>query len=116
VPGQPLYASKRSVTQWLNPNAYAIPANDRGYFGTASVGSVIGPGTDVFSMSLRKDFALRESAKFEFSAEAANVFNHRNYEPPNMQLDSGAFGQIPELQTAEGAGPRNLELAAKIIF
>ena len=116
VPGKSLYASHQNVTQWLNPDAFAIPANDRGYFGTASVGSVVGPGTEIFSFSLRKELALREQFKLELSAEAANAFNHRNYEPPNMQLDSGAFGSIPELQTAEGAGPRNLELAARISF
>jgi hypothetical protein len=116
VPGLPLYATHRNINQWLNPNAFTIPANDRGYFGTASVGSVVGPGSAIFSLSLRKNFALREKAKFEFSAEAANVFNHRNYEPPNMQLDSGAFGTIPELQTAEGAGPRNLQLSGRISF
>jgi hypothetical protein len=116
VPGQSLYATHRNVGQWLNPAAFAIPANDRGYFGNASVGSVIGPGSAIFSLSLRKDIAMTEHAKFEFSAEAANVFNHRNYEPPNMQLDSGAFGAIPELQTAEGAGPRSLQLAGRINF
>jgi hypothetical protein len=116
VPGQALYAKHRNVGQWLNPNAFAIPANDRGYFGTAAVGSVIGPGSAIFSLSLRKDITLHEGAKFEFSAEAANVFNHRNYEPPNMQVDSGSFGAIPELQTAEGAGPRSLELAGRIVF
>ena len=116
VPGQPLYASHRNVTQWLNPNAFAIPANDRGYFGNAGVGSVVGPGSAIFSLSLRKDLTLHERTKFEFDVEAANVFNHRNYEPPNMQLDSGAFGTIPELQTAEGAGPRNLQLSGRINF
>jgi len=116
VPGQSLYAAHRNITQWLNPAAFAIPANDRGYFGNASVGSVIGPGSDIFSLSLRKDLTLREQTKLEFSVEAANVFNHRNYEPPNMQVDSGAFGSIPELQTAEGAGPRNLQLSGRITF
>jgi hypothetical protein len=116
VPTQPLYPTGRNVNEWLNPNAFAIPAANRGYFGTATVGDVVGPGSAIYSLSLRKDINLHESAKFEFSVEAANVFNHRNYEPPNMQLDSGAFGQIPELQTAEGAGPRNLELAGKISF
>jgi hypothetical protein len=67
-------------------------------------------------LSLRKDLAIREQTKLELSVEAANVFNHRNYEPPNMQLDSGAFGAIPELQTAEGAGPRNLQLSGRITF
>jgi hypothetical protein len=118
VPNRPLYAAHRTTASWLNSNAFQVPASDRGYFGTASVGSVVGPGTEVFSLSLRKDFALTERTKFEFSAESANVFNHRNYEPPNMQVDApqNGFGQIPELQTAEGAGPRSMELAVRINF
>ena len=30
VPGQNLYAANRNVNQWFNPNAFAIPAGDRG--------------------------------------------------------------------------------------
>ena len=117
VPGQPLYAQHRTVSQYLNPNAFAIPADNRGYFGNAGVGSVVGPGSEIFSMSLRKDISIYERARFEFSLEAANVFNHRNYQPPNMQVDAvGLFGTIPELQTAEGAGPRSLEVAGRINF
>jgi len=60
--------------------------------------------------------ALHEKAKLQLSAAAANVFNHRNYEPPNMQVDSSGFGSITALQTAEGAGPRSLELTGRIVF
>jgi hypothetical protein len=60
--------------------------------------------------------ALREQASMQFSVEAANVFNHRNYEPPNMQVDSAGFGSITGLQTAEGAGPRSLELTGRLNF
>ena len=116
VPGQSLYATHPNVGQWLNPNAFVIPANNRGYFGNAGVGTVVGPGSEIYSLSLRKDLTIHEQTKFEFSVEAANVFNHRNYDPPNMQVDSGSFGAIPELQTAEGAGPRSLELAGRITF
>jgi hypothetical protein len=117
VPDQPLYAPQRTISQWFNPNAFAIPAANRGYFGTAAVGSVVGPGTDNFSMSLMKNFSLHEQTKFQFGLEAANVFNHRNYEPPNMQVDAaGEFGTITALQTAEGAGPRSLELTGRITF
>jgi hypothetical protein len=67
-------------------------------------------------MSLLKSVAIHEQARFQFGLEAANVFNHRNYEPPNMQVDSGSFGAISALQTAEGAGPRSLELSGRITF
>jgi hypothetical protein len=117
VPGQTLYAQHRTVSQYLNPNAFALPPVNAGRFGNAGVGSVVGPGSEIFSMSLRKDISIYERARFEFSLEAANVFNHRNYQPPNMQVDAvGTFGTIPELQTAEGAGPRSLEVAGRINF
>ena len=121
--GVSLYATHRNASQWLNPAAFpytnlenAAGTAGIGRFGNAPVGGVVGPGTAIFSISLRKDFAITEHTRFYFDAEASNVFNHRNYEPPNMQADSPAFGQIPELQTAEGAGPRNLQLTARINF
>jgi len=116
------YATQRTTTQWLNPNAFpymnlqTAAGNGIGRFGNAPVGGVIGPGTDNFSMSLMKNIAFTEKSHFQLGLEAANVFNHRNYEPPNMQVDSSAFGSITALQTAEGAGPRSLELSGRVTF
>jgi hypothetical protein len=117
-----VYAPQRTTTQWLNPNAFPYlnlqnaAGNGIGRFGNAPVGGVVGPGSEIFSMSLMKNLAITEKSKFQFGLEAANVFNHRNYEPPNMQVDSSAFGSITALQTAEGAGPRSLELSGRITF
>jgi hypothetical protein len=117
-----LYAPHRTTAQWLNPAAFPYlnlqnsSGTGIGRFGNAPVGGVVGPGTANFSLSLSKAFGLTEKAKIQFSMEAANIFNHRNYEPPDMQLDSGGFGAISALQTAEGAGPRSLELAGRITF
>jgi hypothetical protein len=117
-----LYAQRRNTAQWLNPNAFPYlnlqnaAGNGIGRFGNAPVGGVIGPGTANFSLSLLKSLSLSEKGKFQFGLEAANVFNHRNYEPPNMQVDSSGFGSITALQTAEGAGPRSLELTGRINF
>ncbi len=69
-----------------------------------------------FSLSATKGFDLGERTKLLLTLEAANAFNHRNYEPPNMQVDSTAFGSITALQTAEGAGARSVELAGRITF
>lgn len=125
TPNMPIYPDHRTTAQWLvppqqqstdPPSAFSIPADNRGYFGTAGVGSVVGPGTANLSLSLSKAMALTEKSKIQFSVEAANVFNHRNYEPPDVQVDSSGFGSISALQTAEGAGPRSLELAGRITF
>ena len=120
--GVSVYAPQRTTTEWLNPSAFpymnlqTAAGNGIGRFGNAPVGGVVGPGTDNFSLSLLKDLAITEKSKFQFGLEAANVFNHRNYEPPNMQVDSSGFGSITALQTAEGAGPRSLELSGRITF
>jgi hypothetical protein len=120
------YAAQRTTTQWLNPAAfpyqnlavnYGTPNQvGVGRFGNAPVGGVVGPGTANFSLALMKSVTLHEQTKLQLSVEAANIFNHRNYEPPNMQVDSSGFGSITALQTAEGAGPRSLELAGRITF
>ena len=83
----------RTTGQWLNPAAFAVPTANRGTFGTAGVGSVVGPGTGNVSLSLAKEILLGGQRKFEFGIAAANLFNHRNYEPPNMQVDAPGFGQ-----------------------
>lgn len=120
------YAPMRTTTQWLNPNAFpyqnlAVNYGTQnqvgiGRFGNAPVGGVIGPGTMNFSLAATKGIPLSEHTKLLLGLEAANVFNHRNYEPPNMGVDSGAFGSITALQTAEGAGPRSLEVVGRVNF
>jgi hypothetical protein len=101
---------------FLNPAAFALPPADAGRFGNASVGSVVGPGTDAVSLSLIKSIHITEQLQFQFGAQAANAFNHRNYDVPSMNVDTGAFGTISALQTAEGAGPRNVEITGRISF
>ena len=121
-----LYAASRTTTQWLNLAAFPYQNLAHNYgtsnqvgigrFGSAPVGGVVGPATANFSLSLMRTIALHEQTHLQLSLEAANIFNHRNYEPPNMQVDSIGFGSITALQTAEGAGPRSLEAAGRITF
>ena len=101
---------------FLNPGAFTLPPVNAGRFGNASVGSVVGPGTDAVSLSLIKSIKITEQLQFQFGAQAANAFNHRNYDVPNMNVDQQAFGTISGLQTAEGAGPRNVEITGRVSF
>src|SRR3984957_5724511 len=101
---------------FLNPNAFTLPPANAGRVGTASVGDVAGPGTDAGSLSLIKSIKLTEQLQFQFGAQAANALNHRNYDVPNQYVDAAGFGTISGLQTAEGAGPRNVEITGRVSF
>ena len=81
-------------------------------------GDILGPGTKVVSLSLLKRISLTESIRFEFGAQVSNIANHPNYAPPaNLNITTPAgFGQIVALQNAEGAGPRALQLTARLTF
>jgi hypothetical protein len=107
----------RSISQWINPNAFADPGNNIGRFGDAQAGAVTGPGTDVVSMSLLKRVPLSETVRLEFGVQVANLFNHPNYAPPaSLALGVPGFGQITSLQSAEGAGPRAMQLTTRVTF
>jgi hypothetical protein len=116
VRGVSVYPETQTLTRWLNPAAFAVPTNNIGRFGNASVGSIVGPGTQTVALSLIKSVRLAEATRLEFGAQAANIFNHPNYSPPNTSVNTAAFGSITSLQTAEGAGPRSIQLTGRITF
>jgi hypothetical protein len=101
---------------YINPAAFTLPPVNAGRFGTSSVGNVVGPGTDAVSLSLIKSIKITEQLQFQFGAQAANALNHRNYDGPNQFVDAQGFGTISGLQSAEGAGPRNVEITGRISF
>ncbi len=101
---------------FINPAAFTFPPANAGRFGDSSVGNVVGPGTDAVSLSLIKSIKITERLQFQFGAQAANALNHRNFDVPDTILDDQAFGTISGLQSAEGAGPRNVEITGRISF
>jgi len=116
VAGQSFYAANQTVSNWLNPAAFAVPPNNIGRFGNASVGNIQGPGTQSVSISMMKSVRFTESMRFQVGAQAANLFNHPNYAPPNTTFNTASFGTISSLQTAEGAGPRVIQVTARFTF
>jgi Carboxypeptidase regulatory-like domain/TonB dependent receptor len=116
VAGVPLYPAHQTLNEWLNPAAFAVPPNNIGRFGDSPAGYMQGPGTQSVSMSLMKGIRFTESARLQIGAQAANLFNHANYAVPNTTFNTAPFGTISNLQSAEGAGPRTLQLAARLTF
>ena len=111
-----LDTSGRPGTQWLNPAAFAVPKTNIGRYPTAPVGNVVGPGTQTLSMSLAKSVRLKEALRFQIGAQAANILNHVNYAPPNMTFGTAPFGTISNVQTADGAGPRQIQITSRLTF
>ena len=106
VPGVSPYAGQ-SLNQWINPAAFAAPPNNIGRFGDSQVGSVVGPGENVVSLSLFKHVALTERIRMEIGGAAANLFNHPNYAVPgNLDLGSVGVGLRSNQQSANGGGRR----------
>jgi hypothetical protein len=118
VSGVSPYANQ-SLSQWINPLAFAVPHDNIGRVGDSQVGSVVGPGEQSVSLSLFKRVALTERVRLEIGAAASNAFNHPNYAVPgNLDLGSvgAGFAQVSNLQSAEGAGPRAMQLSARFTF
>jgi hypothetical protein len=84
-----------------------------------------GFGLAQLDLSVRRNFALTESLKLEFRADAFNLTNHANFANPTGVLTSGNFGRSTQiLSTGLGGlnplfqvgGPRSLQLALKLQF
>jgi hypothetical protein len=116
VPGVSIYADTKTPQRWLNPAAFAVPKSNIGRYPTSPVGNVVGPGTQAISVSLTKSVRIKESVRFQIGAQAANLLNHVNYAPPNTTFNTAPFGTISNVQTAEGAGPRQIQITSRLTF
>jgi hypothetical protein len=99
----------KSVRNYLNPTAFALPAAGR--LGNVGAGSIAGPGTRQFDVALARTFQFRESQRLEFRAEAFNVMNSFRMDNPDTNLNSNTFGQVISAQD-----PRIMQFALKYFF
>ncbi|HEY3940724.1 MAG TPA: hypothetical protein VGL97_25075, partial [Bryobacteraceae bacterium] len=99
--------------QWVNRSAFEelTPAQNPGQFGDEGRNAIRGPGLATLDLSLFKNFAITESRRVQFRAEAFNTLNHANFALPENDLASREFGQI-----LQAAAPRLLQLAVKFFF
>jgi hypothetical protein len=117
VPGVPIYAASRDYSSWLNPAAFAIPAN--GAWGNAGRSIAVGPGLMQIDWALQKNHHITESKALVFRIEAFNIANHTQAGNPGTTLTSPAsFGLITSgLNRTIGTGTaRQLQLAMRFNF
>ncbi len=112
---------KNGYVQWLNPAAFALPAN--GTFGNEKRNSIRGPKFGDVDFSVFKTTSITERLKAQLRLEMFNIFNRTNLPISNGNFSSGSFGRISDTigdyngATGIGAGePFNVQLGLKLIF
>ena len=112
VPGQSIYGTPKTINNWFNINAFAVPAV--GTWGNLGRNAGRGPGYYEIDTALEKSTALTERLKLKFRAEAFNLLNHPVYGDPASDIsDPASFGVITsELNTS----PTGIGSSRKIQF
>jgi hypothetical protein len=105
---QPL-TGPHHVAEFFNTAAFAAPAS--GQYGTASQGSIEGPGTVSVNASLARTVQFGSTRSFEARVTASNVFNTVQYSGVNTTENSANFGQV-----TSAAAMRTLQVQARYRF
>jgi len=116
VAGIDPYAHPQTITDWLNPAAFSIPA--AGNFGNCGRNTVYGPSFRNVDLSVLKETKLGESRNIEFRAEFFNIFNHPAFAQPDTTFGTPGFGEIfNTLGRTLGAGTsRQIQFALRFSF
>ena len=125
VPGQPIYlhGAQYPGGRRINPSAFTTPlGND---LGNAGRNFVRGFGEFQTNIAARREFALPESFRLQFRAEAFNLSNHPNFGFIDSTLTDALFGESTQMlnqslgtvapQYQQG-GPRSMQFALKLQF
>jgi hypothetical protein len=95
--------------QWFDPGAFALA--NYGSFGNSGRNILDGPGYQDVSLSMIKDSRMREGLTLQFRAEFFNVFNHTNFDLPDISLGSPTFAHILSAES-----PRRMQFGLKLVF
>jgi hypothetical protein len=98
----------KSAAEFFNTAAFSAAA---GHFGTSRPGAILGPGIQVWDMSLIKNFKFAERVGLQLRLETFNTFNHGNPSGIDTNVGDSTFGAVNAWHD-----PRNVQIGAKINF
>jgi hypothetical protein len=133
---------KGNTQSCIDTTAYVLPVAPQSVvngvtvnnwaFGNTSRNSLHGPAFNYANFSVFKNFQIYERLKFQFRAEAFNVFNHPSAANPSLSapalsqssnpftnaVGTSGFGAVTDTQKIPGqlSGARVLQLSGKIVF
>jgi len=93
----------RTITQWINPAAFSLPAN--GQWGNAGRNIVDGPGLFQIDIALSRSIKIRESSSLSLRLETFNIFNHPQLGKPSGNFSAlTTFGRITSISNTSPIG------------
>jgi hypothetical protein len=107
--------------KWFETSAYRVPAfvnasatRPTRQFGTAGIGTVVGPSFFTFDAIAQKNFYIAEKYKLQFRVEVFNPFNRVELGDPDVNASSPNFGRIRT--SNPNYTPRNIQLGFRLDF
>jgi hypothetical protein len=100
---------KRGPDLWFDTAAFSRQAPNT--FGNAGNGTLRDPGINDIDFSLQKQFRVTERRRFEFRAEAFNVFNKPQFTSIGHTLGNANFGKATAAEAE-----REMQLGLKFYF
>jgi hypothetical protein len=109
TPGPLNFTNPRTRQHYFNTSLFSqgLP----GQLGTASQRFFHGPGLNNWHLSLTKNLRLTESKSLQFRGEFFNAFNHAQFNNPNGNYLSSAFGLVTSARSS-----RVGQVAMKLYF
>jgi hypothetical protein len=98
----------KTAAEFFNTAAFAQAV---GHFGSSKPGAVLGPGLQVWDMSLFKNFHFAERVGVQLRLETFNTWNHGNPSGVDTNLGDSNFGAVNAWHD-----PRNVQIGAKFSF
>jgi len=103
----PVHLLKKQL-QWFSTDSYADAI---GHFGSAGIGSYLGPGVNLWDLSAIKNIRFSDHLRFQLRGEFFNAFNHTSFSSIQSATDASNFGQVNGTHD-----PRQIQLGGKLYF
>lgn len=106
-----LPSSQRSIDQWFDVSAFAIP--EQYTYGNAGRNILVGPGLRNLDLKVGKNFVFgaEHSKRVEFRGEFFNFSNTPHFGLPADQIDVAGVGAI-----RSAGSPREIQFGLKFLF
>ena len=118
VPGCQIELKGRAqdrLNKWFNTACFTAPSSF-GYGNAPRTLNVRGMGISNFDFALAKNTTITERLRVQFRAEAFNVFNRVQFNPPGTVFGISTFGVTSASVASQANQPRLIQLALKLEF